>query len=164
VIQCHSRSILNPQINNPKLDKIAAGYPSHNLISGDRIPLFRFARKIINQSLSRPENKISATTVPKIKPRKNKPWTCNLYVAYAAGSIVSREQILYWFSGVVDEGKKESNAPPVLKEDERECADDDCGVGEDFRGAEDGVPWLGVDDAGDLSKALFNVLLVSYLW
>ena len=64
---------------------------------------------------------------------------------------------------MVDEGKKESNAPPVLKEDERECADDDCGVGEDFRGAEDGVPWLGVDDAGDLSKALFNVLLVSYL-
>jgi hypothetical protein len=53
----------------------------------------------------------------------------------------------------------ESNAPPVLKEDERECADDNGGVTEDFSGAKDCVPWLWVEYTGDLSEALIIALV-----
>jgi hypothetical protein len=54
-----------------------------------------------------------------------------------------------------------SNSPPVLKEDKREGADDDGWVGEYLRSADDGVPWLRMDHARDLSNTLFPPPLVS---
>jgi hypothetical protein len=52
-----------------------------------------------------------------------------------------------------------NNSPPVLKEDKREGADDDGWIGEYLRRADDGVPWLRMDHARDLSTTLFPLLV-----
>jgi hypothetical protein len=54
-------------------DMTAAGYPSHNLISGSLSPPFFEARRRTTQSLKRPEQNISARTIPTIKPIKKSP-------------------------------------------------------------------------------------------